>query len=441
MARQQNENIAASQVLAILWRDWAFALGALNVPLLAALFVPRICLPFICFFVAWALASIGKASPPVSSNSSSLLIRVVSRVLLFSTVVMFAIVILCTDWLVPTVIHLQLYNSEIPFITSLVIFPITTVVCLVWLYGGLAQSFIRASQRRNGYYAGDNILATLYYRETRYQVCILLILSVVIGAVEYWYYFARYINSDLNDPDRFFFNYIPLVMYGLSLLFIGGRYTSMKVLYDSMENRHEGQRNRTVVRFLIFCADELLLHLGTDSLWDTPVEVAVARTSSLGKPQAELLFEEATGNQAPAMRYCFTNTGFATGSNMVHYAVFVDPAERELFTKDFVWFNPYALDSALSTNSLSQTLANELYRIHTITMAWKTYDRNGRRLYPIRHYRPTFRLRDLSEWTVDYDDQSWFDIAQNNEDRRFFRLRNFWNNITGFLSHKARVGQ
>ena len=74
-------------------------------------------------------------------------------------------------------------------------------------------------------------------------------------------------------------------------------------------------------------------------------------------------------------------------------------------------------------------------------MAWKTYDRNGRRLYPIRHYRPTFRLRDLREWTVDYDDQSWFDIAQNNEDRRFFRLRNFWNNITGFLSHKARAGQ
>ena len=46
-----------------------------------------------------------------------------------------------------------------------------------------------------------------------------------------------------------------------------------------------------------------------------------------------------------------------------------------------------------------------------------------------------------SHYTVDYDDQSWFDIAQNNEDRRFFRLRNFWNNITGFLSHKARAGQ
>ncbi len=441
MSGQEDENKATGQVLGTLWRNWAYAFGALNVPLLAALLVPRIWLPFICLFVAWALISLGKASTSTPLNACSLLMRVVSRVLLLSTIVMFAIVILCTDWLVPTVIHLQLYNSEIPFITSLVIFPLTTILCLVWLYGGFANNFCRACQRRNGNYAGDSIVATLYYRETRYQLTILLVLSLVIGAVEYWYYFARYINSNLNNPDRFFFNYIPLAMYVLSLLFIGGRYTSMRELYNTIEDQHEGHRNRTVVRFLIFCADELLLHRNSESLWDTPAEVTVSRTTSMGMPQAELLFEEITGMAAPAMRYCFTNPGFATGSNMIHYAVFVDHDKKDLFTNDDVWFNPYALDTALATNSLSSTLANELYRIHTITMAWKTYDRNGRRLYPIRHYRPTFRLRDLREWTVDYDDQSWFDIAQNNEDRRFFRLRNFWNNITGFLSHKARAGQ
>lgn len=196
---------------------------------------------------------------------------------------------------------------------------------------------------------GDSIVATLYYRETRYQMTIMLILSLVIGAVEYWYYFARYINSDLNNPDRFFFNYIPVIMYVLSLIFIGGRYTSMKALYQTIQSQHDSHRNRTVVRFLIFCADELLLHLGANESWDTPAEVTIGRTASLGMPKAELLFNEVSGHPAPSMRYCFTNDGFATGSNMIHYAVFIDPEQKDLFTHDDVWFNSYMLDNALST--------------------------------------------------------------------------------------------
>lgn len=439
MSDDNQENNTADQVLGTLWRNWAISFGAITLPLLLSLFIPRLWIPVVCLVEAWALIAFGKASDASMSSTCSLVMWVVSRTLALSALAMFCIAILCTDWMVPTVIHLQLYNSEIPFITCLVIFPILAVMCLIWLYGGLADSFCQRCQRRKGYYAGDSIVATLYYRETRYQMTIMLILSLVIGAVEYWYYFARYINSDLNNPDRFFFNYIPVIMYVLSLIFIGGRYTSMKALYQTIQSQHDSHRNRTVVRFLIFCADELLLHLGANESWDTPAEVTVGRTASLGMPRAELLFNEVSGHPAPSMRYCFTNDGFATSSNMIHYAVFIDPEQKDLFTHDDVWFNSYMLDSALSTSSLSPILANELFRIHTITMAWKTYDRNGRRLYPIRHYKPTFRLRDLRDWTVDYDDETWFDVAHNNEDRRFYKLRSFWDRITNVFSHKANV--
>ena len=59
-------------------------------------------------------------------------------------------------------------------------------------------------------------------------------------------------------------------------------------------------------------------------------------------------------------------------------------------------------------------------------MAWKTYDRDGRRLYPIKNYRPTFRFRDFKTWDVDYNDLHWLDVATNNEDKPFYRLRRFW---------------
>ena len=97
------------------------------------------------------------------------------------------------------------------------------------------------------------------------------------------------------------------------------------------------------------------------------------------------------------------------------------------------------IDSALASNSISPVLANEIFRIHTIAMTWKTYDRSGKRLYPIRHYRPTFRFRDMPDWDVDYDDMQWFDIAKNNEDRRFYRLRRLYESLTGQLRRTGKA--
>lgn len=158
----------------------------------------------------------------------------------------------------------------------------------------------------------------------------------------------------------------------------------------------------------------------------------------MGDHEARLLFNELSGINDFALRYCYTNRAFASDTNMIHYAVFVDSPDNVTIDDKKRWFNPYMLDSCLAANILSPILANELYRIHTITMAWKTYDREGRRLYPIKHYRPTFRLRDLRNWTVDYDDDSWLDVANRNEDRRFYRLRQLWERITGLLKPKSR---
>lgn len=417
--------------------NWAIAYGAITLPLILAMWIPKLVLPLLIFIEAWAIISAMRANYRGLFDQCSLILTIASRVLLISSAVMFLIAVLCTDYLVPTVIHLDLYNSEIPFVTCLVVFPVTAIVCAVWLFAGIGDKHSRECQRRNGYYAGDSITATLYHRETRYQVGVLLILALALGAVEYWYYFARYINSDMNAPDRFFFNYIPAIMYLLSLVFVYGRYTSMKVLYEALDAANPSKQNRTLVRYLIFSLDELLLHPGKDGLLDTPAEAVIGRVPSIGTQRARLIFEEMTGIDKFDIRYCFTNDGFASGSNIIHYAVFITPEQKSAFEAPDEWANPYMLDKALATNALSPLLANELYRIHTITMAWKTYDRQGRRLYPIRHYRPTFRFRDMPDWEVDYDDQTWFDVAHNNEDRSFYRLRLLWNRFTGLFTKQA----
>ena len=60
-------------------------------------------------------------------------------------------------------------------------------------------------------------------------------------------------------------------------------------------------------------------------------------------------------------------------------------------------------------------------------MTWKTFDRTGRRLYNIKNYKPTFRLRDLKDWDVDYNDIAWLFVSANNQDCPFFKTRKLWN--------------
>lgn len=416
--------------------NWAIAYGAVTLPLFLGIFIPKLWVAIVCFLGGYILTAFARNGITESFSRSSLLVNTAAKSLFVSAAVMFLIVILCTDWLVPTVVHLKLYNSEIPFVTCLVVFPVTALMCLAALYLGLGSERILRSQARDGLYAGDHIGATLYYRESKYQVMVLLVVSVLLGAVEYWYYFARYINSDLNAPDRFFFNYMPVAMYLISLLFMRGRYATMRPLVQSIEDRHPGGASSTLVRFLIFDGDRLLLHQGTDLQWDTPAEMVISRSHSVGEPQARLLLSEQTGLNDFTLRYCYTNESFASSPNIVHYAAFVGDDMKESFAHEDQWFDAYMLDKALAANRLAPLLANELYRIHTITMAWKTYNRDGRRLYPIKNYRPTFRFSDMAKWDVDYDDASWFDVAHNNEDRHFFKTRQLWNRITGIFRRR-----
>lgn len=434
---QQNVSQNTERLLNAIWLNWVVAYGAITLPLLLAIFTPKIWLPFVCLAEAYILISLMKGDVTNSVSRCTLIGVLASRVLLLSALSMLIVCILCTDFLVPTVIHLNLYNSEIPFVSCLVMMPITALLALCTLYLGLGSRTCRECQRQNGYYAGDSIIATLYYREAKYQVGVLLILSVVTGAVEYWYYFARYINAYMDAPDRFFFNFIPMAMYVLSVLFMRGRYASMRMLFETIAEANPNADNSTLVRFLIFSGDKLLLQPDDENKWDTPAQMVVSRTYAMGEKQAADLLSGKTGLEDFKLRYCFANEGFATSSNVLHFAAFVPESSNGIPGATAAqWFDAYMLDRGLAKNTLSQVLANELYRIHTMTMAWKTYNREGKRLYPIKHYRPTFRLGDLSRWDIDYDDTTWFDVAHNNEDRHFFMLRRLWGRMTGIFRHR-----
>lgn len=420
-------------VIGALWRNWAISYGALTLPMVLAFFIPRVTIPFILLIEAYLLAAYSRAKGRLALGSCAHILIVARRTLAISGLIMIGILVLYTDRVIPTVFRIETFNADIPFIICLVMAPVQIVLSALRLLLGEKSSRCRRCKERHKAYAPDTAIVHIYFRESRYQLQILLAISVVLGAIEYWYYFARYINVNLNPQDLFIFNLLPLVAFLLSIFFLGGRYATIEHLYESMYGHPTETKRSTRVRFLVFSGNELMVALQPNGRWDTPFRQTIGFTDHLGDHRAAVMFSDATAISSPTVKYLFTNATFATENNVIHYAVFLNGEQRESLGPEKMWFTAYMIDQALSTRALEPLLAQELYRIHTITLAWKTYDREGHRLYPIRHYRPTFRLSDLPSWTVDYDDDHWVFVSRFNQDRSFFRLRKAWMKFTSIF--------
>ena len=84
------------------------------------------------------------------------------------------------------------------------------------------------------------------------------------------------------------------------------------------------------------------------------------------------------------------------------------------------------MSELINNKEMAPLFSAEFIRLYTIAMAWKTYTADGKRRYLIRNYVPTFRIRDIKNWDVDYNDIRWLDVARNNQDVPMYGLRRFW---------------
>lgn len=406
--------------LKLLWTNWTAGCGALTLIMILSIFTPYEWLPVISAGCAILLQNRREKDCALTPEGSLTLppVKMCVITLWLSAIVMLAILILCTPFLIGRVVFIPLYNEEIPFITSLIIFPVLALCCA-------CQMLFFRKKPRIGEIPPGGVIANVVERETAYQIWMMFILSVVLGSIEGWYYFTTYINSNFNAPDHFFFVIMPLGIYLLSLFFMGGRYTSLSSLVTAVDNIHAAPSS-TLIRFLIFSDNEILIRKNHFGLFDSPVEVLRDDNIQPDLDSVREIFSSMSGTTHFTLRYLYKNEALPANMLILHYAAILDESvDRDaLPEKDhYRWVGLFDIQKLAAAGQISPVLASELVRIYAVTMAWKTYDREGRRLYPIRNYKPAFRFRDLASWTVDYDDSSWLDIAAFNEDTPFYRIR------------------
>ncbi len=429
-----------SHAIYSLWYSWALAVGLIIFVNLVALIVNKQWVPVVTLCSAMILYTTIRLGGEAQRLVCHRLTYTCLLVLFWSGILMIAINLLASKSLVGTSFSVVPYNPDIPYINILILAPTAAILSGLNLMSGIDSRFCRNCQIIYGTMAERGFLGRMYKQESDYQMGMFFTLSTLVSIAEWVYYIFFYINVDLNSPDRFFFIWAPTLLYVCTLAFLGVRYLSLWVYYiRNVEGSPASMGNSTTVRYIIICDDALFLKINDtlsglltpgDEKIDTPTKLTVPYKDQLSDHEAELYFKGTSAITPDKMRYLYKTSCPHSGSNIFHFACLVNYPEEMVGARcKGEWVPLGMLHRYIFEGRVSAYMCAEIDRIYKVTMAWKSYDSKGYRLYDIKNYKPTFRLRDFRNWDVDYNDYNWLFVSMDNEDKPFFRIRKLWRRI------------
>lgn len=418
-----------------LWLHWAVGTGALVLPIVLALWMSKALMPWFLFLEMILLYYYMRQTSDVGSRCF-LIINVCARTLGLSGIIMLIINFLFSSGHIYKFYDEGAINIEIPFIDILIISPCALLFSLIPVLRGPNDPFCLNCARRYGTSCERGFLGYLYKREGYVQMLLLAWLSGVETVYAWVYYFCFYINVNINKPDIFFFLVIPAIFYVASLVYMGLRYLSLLIYYSrEMVGLARQKGAITQLRFLVICDNSMFLATADPGLanarLDTPFSLTMRFKSKFPLEEVTEDFMNVSHVEDAKMRYVYTSESGNLDGTIEHYLAAVekeDMIDASLYP-DGKWYTFYQIKQLLNSGELAPLLQSEVLRIYTIAMARKTYDENGKRLYKIKNYRPTFQLSQVPDMDVDFNNSRWLFISANNEDRRFFRWRKIMNKI------------
>lgn len=441
MTREKNR-VAEHGIMA-LWTGWALSVGSIVLVVLLSLLVSKMWLPLIALGLEVTLLFFVRSGRESEGSSCYLIPFVCSRILFCSAVVMVIINMVYLKLMPQYMFETGLVNRDIPYITSLITAPVSMLVAGWAIIRGPRMSFCVDCTLRNGDRVERGFLGHVYSKEGRYQLKLLFMLSAVNTLFGTLYYFIFYINVNLNSPDRFMFVGVPVILWALSVVYLGFRYFSLMVYYNTIQEDEFGERERsTILRYLIVSGDYMYLRekpsaYGDRGRYDTPAFIHLPYREQVSQFDARSFLGQIVRLGNYTLRFLYHNTVYRNRNTVYHYVCFIpDRGELdETVRNKGEWFTMPQIEQLLNSNRIAPMLASEVMRLYTVSMARKAYDRRGHRLYKIKNYRPTFRLSDIEKLDVDFNDSEWLRVAMNNEDKPFFHLRKFWRRYIGGIHY------
>lgn len=422
-----------------LWLNWVMGTGALTLLVVATLWIKHLWMPFVAFALEGLLFISVRNNRKRIFPICHLLPFTVMRIMFWSGIVMLIINGLYSRWIVDRVFDVENINHEIPFITQLIVGPVSMIVLLWAKIKKRDLAFCLDCKMSHGTPAERGFLGVLFSQEGQFQNNLLLGISTFSTVVSWIYYAVFYSNSYFSNMDKYIFVWCPVLLFIAGLIYTAVRYIGVWRYYErNIEGTTIRTGRNTRIRFLMIYDNYIGLKVPDEkkeqmlpgsSKIDTPAWTVTKFHNTVPDYDAQEYFRQLTHIPHADVRFAYSNLSGNADCNIFHFLVFLDQKQKEAFTRENEethWFTLYEVSKLINNKETSPLLSAEIVRIHTMAMAWKTYHSNGKRRYAIKHYTPTFRLRDLHKWDIDFNDPKWLRVADNNEDVRFYRLRRFW---------------
>jgi len=441
MDRQRERREHNATGIFSLWSNWAISTGALALVIAGPIIVSKQWLPFIAFGLSILLIAKIRRDFATQKPTCNFITQICGKSLFWSALCMVVINALHTHWFEPGFIDPSSVNKSIPFVSVLIIAPCTFATTLTFKILGRSTPLCTDCYYRHGSHNERGFLGQLFSQEANYQVNILLWMSGLTSLITWAYYFLFYINVNFNSPDLFFFRWLPILLYALSLGLLGMRSMSLWSYYcQIIENNIARHGNSSLLRYLVVNNDRLLLKEPdptpadkteqdlTQTGLDTPALIYVPQRERITDSEAAAQLRQIAGTDEFRLRFLYDSPNFHSDCNIFHFVCFIDTESAvEALTKiNGTWHSLAEIQQLDREKRVAPALVAEIARLYTIGSTWKTYDREGRRRYSMKHYRPTFRLSELSDVDVDFNDPQWLTVSNINEDRPFYHLKRFW---------------
>lgn len=428
---------AISKYISATWRNWTVSLGFVCLMILLSPYVSRHFFP--CIPIAFAaMLGVMIYHRRNLTNQGLAIPYIVTVSLLIEGILLtgFNLTVRITD-----VYELagKPVNDELPFIVQLTISPVLVLVSGLFMLRRLGHGrYFRTGSGRSDV----SLVQRMVWQETRYQTRLMFLLALGMSAAVWCYTVFRFSSASINRPDMFFFVWMPLIVYILSLVYLGFRCFSLWAFYTQNDPAMMMSSHRSsIVRFLIVSGDSIYLSEHSldvkqcsESYYDTPVRLRQPLAEHFSDKDARAMLMAYTGiaSGIVEVKYMFDGLGHSCDSRIFRFlSVLSSPDDVDgSRIAGGSWFTLDQVRRLDRSHRLATELSADLVHIYTVAMAWKTYDINGNRRYPVRHYRPTFRLGDLKKWNVDYNDPRWLRVSALNADSRLFRLRRFLSRVT-----------
>lgn len=424
-----------SNALAAICREWYISFGFVTLAIALSLWVHPLWMPLVELLLSTTLAMLGPGRNSLSTQPCGRITYITIYTLMFTGIISFIIVVFYRTEFIHLFFDISTLNHSIPYITSLIIFPVGFVLTLVLNSKYIFNLHVRNCHLHKQYNPEQPMFGRFVHATYRSILHKLTLIYLAISLLDWAYYLLYYENVSINSPDKFFFFAVPCVVYVASILYVRQRYTSLRVENGRTINASSDPNaelavkavtNTAIMRYFIVKGNTLLLNVGESTILNRSIDTPIVELKPLPYDgtveEAKHLFEHHTGLSAFEIKELYVSTD-NVHNNIIHHFLVNISENTSTPTLYGTWVQLDGIDNLMRMGVFAPQFADEFYHIYTVSLAARTYYRDGRRRFPIRNYRPTFRLEGLRDVDVDYNDPHWLKVSRINQDASLWFLR------------------